>query len=195
MKINRLFTMATTILLLLSLGTGIVLAQEEPPPEPKNPVALFLAGLLGTDYSYKGIVDDQIAGIGLGVIGRAYSLSQITGVGVADILKDSQMYDWGQLQKAYIIANNNPGWDLEEAFMQASEKGWGQLFKEAGLHPGSGGHGLGWLFKEYGAKGRPDHTGPPDWAGLKTGSHAPDHTGPPGHAGKNNKNKDKRSDE
>jgi hypothetical protein len=89
-----------------------------------------------TGMSYEEIVDLQKDGNGLGNIGRAWNFSQATGVPLID------------------------------ALAMAKEDGWGNLYKEYGLHPG--GNGLGSLIHGNIGKGNGNGggngNGPPDWA-------------------------------
>jgi hypothetical protein len=95
-----------------------------------------------TGMSYEEVVALQKDGNGLGNIGRAYLFSEATGI------------------------------PLEEVLAQAKEIGWGNLYKEHGLHPG--GNGLGSLVRgQIGNGNGPDPdkpTGPPPWAGPKNDS-------------------------
>jgi hypothetical protein len=96
--------------------------------------------------SYEEIVTLQKDGNGLGNIGRAYNFSQATGIPLTDVLD------------------------------MAKEMGWGNLYKEFGLHPG--GQGLGSLVhgnigkgagngngNGNGNNGNGNGGGPPPWAG------------------------------
>ena len=146
MKTIRNITLLTLLLFLLGIGAGAVAAQEEEPPQAEgeelgqNPVALYLAEVLGVEY------DDIIQlqreeGYGLGEISRAYYLLMLAEAGEIEGL----------------------GGDVSAILAQVKETGWGVFMKNLGLHPG-GGHGLGWMFKEFGKKPNPGH-GKPEWAG------------------------------
>ena len=164
MKGLRIFGVLALMLFLLVLGTGVVSAQEEPPadaPEDgagQNPVAMYLAEILEVEYE-EIIRLQQDEGYGLGEISKAFYILDLAGKG--ELLGPDGLP---------IVFEG----DLESILAAAKEMGWGNYFKSLGLHPG-GGHGLGWMFKEFGKKDKPEH-GRPEWAG-----------GPPEHS--NGKNK------
>jgi hypothetical protein len=152
MRTKRFFLVLLVLFLLVG-GTGVVFAQdEEPVEEPEVDGAgqnpVVVFMADRLGMTYQEILDLKEEGLGLGNISKAQYLVSLTGEG-----------------------------DIHTILLQASEMGWGELYKSLGLHPG-GGHGLGWMFKEYGNKDKPDH-GKPEWAG-----------GPPDHA----KNKEKNDD-
>ena len=152
MKLWRIFGVFALVLMLLVLGTGVVMADEETPEDEgegvgQNPVALYLA--------------DQIEGLTYELI-REYQENDI---------------GLGNISKAFYVQSEKGG-DIETIIADAKDMGWGEYFKSLEMKPG-GGHGLGWMFKEYGKKVKPEH-GKPDWAG-----------GPPDHA---NNDKDKTKD-
>jgi hypothetical protein len=89
-----------------------------------------------TGTSYEDVLATKENGFKVGQVGRAYLFAELTGQDVSDVLGDF------------------PG------------KGWGVLFKKAGLHPGGGGRGLGWMIGKGKGRGHSDHGGgPPEWAG------------------------------
>ncbi len=99
-------------------------------------------------------------------------LSSLTGLTPEEIAaqKDSG-YSLGNVARAYLFAELTGG-NASEALGQSQGRGWGVMFKNAGLHPGGGGRGLGWMIGRGHAKpdrgnDRPDHPGggQPDWAG------------------------------
>ncbi len=149
MKHTRLLIVAMLLIMLLGLAFQPAFAEGEE-PEPKNPIALFLAEQMD-GYDYEAIVDLRET-YGLGNIWRAYYLSEIVGIGEFDMLLD---------------ATEGKGWG--KLFKEAGEEG---------LHPGKQGpHGLGWALKNDEAQSEQeagDHHGPPDWAGGSK------HDGPPG---------------
>jgi hypothetical protein len=108
-----------------------------------------------TDVTYEDIIGYQQEGFGLGQIGRALQFAEAT---------DQEWID---------------------VMTQAQAMGWGQLYREAGLHPG--GQGLGSLIgkgRPDWAGGPPDHAGPPPHAGPKEDTENPENeAGPPDHAG------------
>jgi hypothetical protein len=93
-----------------------------------------------TGLSYEEVVALQKDGNGLGNIGRAHLFSEATGI------------------------------PLEEVLQLAKEMGWGNLYKEHGLHPG--GNGLGSLVHGQIGKGNGNgngngsdkEPGPPAWS-------------------------------
>jgi hypothetical protein len=69
---------------------------------------------------------------------------------------------FGTISRAIFLAEET-GQSYLEIMTQAEGVGWGKLFKDAGLRPGGGGHGLGWLVGKHAGHGPPDHAGPPEW--------------------------------
>lgn len=183
MKTLRWILMSTMILGLLigSVGVGVVQAQEEVPPveeteEPEtpeeveetttimNPVVLFLDSLLGEDYTAEDIIAFQEDGYGLGEIAKAYFLTTL----LTDLQADPE--------SEFVLPEDFDG-SFESLVGLAREIGWGNVYKDLGLHPGDQ-RGLGWLFKEYDKQGFVKENNKPEWAG------------PPDHAN-NDKDKDK----
>lgn len=73
-------------------------------------------------------------------------------------------YGWGSIWRGLYFSEVT-GMDLEEALAQAREAGWGNLYRDAGLHPGMGGHSLGSLVSApRGIKEGTDQPGVPAWA-------------------------------
>ena len=135
-----------TILIVL-LALALPAAAMAQEEEP--PVQNPVAAYLAglTGLTYEEVIAlQQEEGYGLGGIGRAYLFSEATGVPLLD------------------------------ALAQAKEIGWGNLFKEAGLHPS--GAGLGSLFGGGQLGG-----GPPEGAGPPDGVGPPEGAGPPSWAG------------
>lgn len=105
-------------------------------------------------------------------------LAELTGQTPAEIVElRSGGYSLGNIARTYLF--DPTGGDPQGALSQSQGKGWGVLFKQAGLHPGGGGRGLGWMIGK--AHGRPDHAGhgkpdgvgnPPPWAGGPGGNPA-----------------------
>ena len=164
MKKWRIFSILMMILFLLVTGTGTVFAQDEPPEEDpegagqgQNPVAFYLSDILEVEYE-EVITLQKEDGYGLGNISKAFYILSLATEGMLEGFEG----------------------DINFVLEQAKEMGWGNYYKSLDMHPG-GGHGLGWMFKEYGKKEKTHH-GKPDWAG-----------GPPDHAN-NNKDKDKNKD-
>jgi hypothetical protein len=179
MKYSKLFVLSIVALLILGLPFSTVYAQEVTPeptepvetpepletPEPEetpetddsiftgqNPVAAFIASI--TQMEYEQVRAYQEEGLGLGNMTKAYYFLQA--------------YQGEEAMDFAMVAN------------MANEIGWGELFKNAGMHPG-GGHGVGWLFKETGEKPKPENSGKPEWVT----------NGPPDHANNDKDNPEK----
>jgi hypothetical protein len=119
------------LMLTLLFGTlGVVSADDTVPPEEeavtgKNPVIAFLASITGE--TVEQIETYQIDGYGLGNIAKAYYLLNFVTLGDGVVL---------------------PGDGSLLAIMEQGKLlGWGNLYKELGLHPGQK-RGLGWLYKQ-----------------------------------------------
>ena len=110
-------------------------------------------------------------------------LASITGASPDEITSHQNGgHSLGNIGRAYLFAELGGG-TVTDALSQSQGKGWGVLFKKAGLHPGGGGRGLGWMIGKGHTltQGKPDHAGgPPEWAG-----------GPPDNANAGGKGKDK----
>jgi hypothetical protein len=92
-------------------------------------------------------------------------LAELTGQSPEEIISMREGgYSLGNIARAYLFAELTGG-DPAEILARPGGRGWGVLFKEAGLHPGGGGRGLGWMIGK--GHGRPDHAGKgkPPWAG------------------------------
>ncbi len=127
MRIKRFLVIVVLTISLLLIYLGSALAQEDPPP-PQNPVAVFLSE--ATEMTYDEIINLQKSGHGLGNIARAYNFVSAT---------------YGTLTMSDVLASRSQG------------IGWGQLYKEAGLKPGGGGQGLGWLLGKNKGANRSKH--------------------------------------
>ena len=155
------------MLTLLFGSLGVVSADDAVPPEEeaitgKNPVIAFLASITGE--TVEQIETYQKDGYGLGNIAKAYYLLNFVALG-DDVLL--------------------PGDGSLLAIMEQGKLvGWGNLYKELGLHPGQK-RGLGWLYKQ-------DLTvdGEEIVAPIKPGKGNSDKNNPPENAN-NNKDKDK----
>jgi len=94
----------------------------------------------------------------------AVFLAEVTGTTYEEIIAFQEAgYGMGNISKAYYYIQATGGGSLGDVMAQAQSTGWGQVFKDAGLHPG-GGHGVGQLFKENDTNPS-GHHGKPDWAG------------------------------
>ena len=117
MKLLRILMIGLVSAALLFSSVGSVSAQAEE-PQPQ-PQNPVAAFLAGvTGLTPQEISDLQQQGFGMGNISKAY----------------------------YLLKNGMPG-DINSILEQSTTTGWGQLFKQAGVHPGGG---VGWLFKGKG---------------------------------------------
>jgi len=118
----------------------IPVGAQDEKPQPQNPVVVFLAGATGS--TPQAIAELQQQGYGLGNISKAY----------------------------YYLQMGGTGGDLQWVLAKAKEIGWGQLFKQANIHPGGG---VGWAFKHNGQsalKGKSSGWTPPGLAKKNNGS-------------------------
>ena len=160
-KFNWLLIIIMVMALFAAPG-GIVQADDEPPPEEEttteplgHPIIMFLAGL--TEMEPEEILAIHEEGYGMGEIAKAYYLlSLVAEEGSEFVLPD--------------------GSTMESILALSLETGWGNVYKDLGIHPGSK-HGLGWYFHEN--KNNSDEV--EETETLKKG-------GPPDHA---NNDKDK----
>jgi hypothetical protein len=94
-------------------------------------------------------------------------LAGISGADPGDIAGAQEGgYSLGNVARSYLFAELTGG-DASDALGESHGKGWGVMFKGAGLEPGGGGRGLGWMIgkghtRPEHANGRPDHAGKPD---------------------------------
>jgi hypothetical protein len=160
MKLWRVFSVFAIAVMLLVLGTGIAFADEETPEE---------------EPEGEGVGQNPVALYIAGHLGVDY-----------DDIREYQANDigLGNISKAIYIQSMLGG-EIGEILAAVQDMGWGEYYKSLEIKPG-GGHGLGWMFKEYGKKEKLHH-GKPEWAG-----------GPPAHANNDkdkNKNKNWNKDE
>ncbi len=172
---KRLLFSALVLLLWSILGLLVDAAAANPvipaqPSKPEcNPTAIRLAQWMGVDCSV--LMDYQARGVGFGVIRQAYALSQsLDGPGwqaLVDMHLSGEDPGWGEIKKAYRLANQlgvDPQALLEQ---RAQGLGWGEILQEHRAGPGkppwAGGPKL-----EKEAPGRPPWAGegPPPWAHL-----------------------------
>ncbi len=120
-------------------------------------------------------------------------LSGLTGMAPGEIAAQKESgYSLGNVARAYLFAELT-GSDPSEAMGQSHGRGWGVMFRAAGLDPGGGGRGLGWMIggshekpdrpdKPDHGHGHSDHEvarppwagGPPPWAGGEEEEEPPD---------------------
>lgn len=122
-------------------------SQDEDPP--CNPRAIFLADLMDVDCSV--LMEYQAAGVGFGVIMKAYFLTTLFPDLEWDDLVARHMSEeglgWGGIMKAYYLASLL-GLDAEDLLERHAEgTGWGEILQEYREGPG-----------------RPPWAGPPPWA-------------------------------
>jgi len=86
MRIKRFLIIVVLTISLLLLYLGSAFAQENP-PDPQNPVALFLSETTGMDYDE--IINLQQSGHGLGNIARAYNFVSAPGRTITCLLYTS----------------------------------------------------------------------------------------------------------
>ena len=116
---------------------GTTTDEEAETPEPgdtettttlSNPVIMFLAGL--TERTPEEIQAIQQDGFGLGEIAKAYTL--LTMLSAEDfVLPEGMTFE---------------GTTIEDVLAMRAETGWGNIFKEFGIHPGNQ-KGIGQYFK------------------------------------------------
>jgi hypothetical protein len=91
-------------------------------------------------------------------------LASITDSSPDDIAAQKESgYSLGNVARGYLFAELT-GTDPSDATGESQGKGWGVMFRDAGIEPGGGGRGLGWMIghghdKPDHANGRPDHAG------------------------------------
>jgi len=165
MKRKKLLVATLMIGLLIALFPPAATAAPSPssPSQPPvcNPMAAFLADLLGVECEYL-MVEYQANGIGFGVIMKAYFLSTLSpDLDWEDLVArhmSEEGLGWGQVMKAYTLASLL-GLDGEELLEQhRGGMGWGQILKQyregPGKPPWAGQGPLPWA-----------HRGKPPWAG------------------------------
>ena len=114
-------------------------------------------------------------------------VTKLTPKAIAEL--QQQGYGLGNISKAYRYQQNGGKGTLQEILAKAKEIGWGQLFKQAGMHPGGG---VGWLFKgkgQHGLKGKSSGWTPPGQAKKNNG------WVPPGQLKDKNKDADEKDDD
>ncbi len=83
-------------------------------------------------------------------------LAGVTGLTPQEISDlQQQGFGMGNISKAYYLLMNGMPGDINSILEQSTTVGWGQLFKQAGVHPGGG---VGWLFKGKGGTAVEDNT-------------------------------------
>jgi hypothetical protein len=91
-------------------------------------------------------------------------LASVTGSTPDEIAAQKESgYSLGNVARGYLFAELT-GTDPSDAVGESQGKGWGVMFRDAGIEPGGGGRGLGWMIgkghnKPEGTGGRPDHAG------------------------------------
>lgn len=153
----------------LLVGTfGFVSADETEPEDEdminQNPVAGYLATLTGLEAG--DILTLQSEGYGMGEIAKAYYLLTMED---ETVVEEPEIEEGSESTAPTVTLE-----DLQALLAEAKEIGWGEYYKELGLHPGLQG-GIGWLFKkgkqmqleegETFRHGKPDkEVGPPEHA-------------------------------
>ena len=110
-------------------------------------------------------------------------LAGVTGATPDEIAAQKESgYSLGNVARAYLYGELT-GASPSESLGQSQGKGWGVMFRDAGIEPGGGGRGLGWMMgkghgKPEGGNGRPDHAGgKPDRGDKPGGNDHPDRDG------------------
>jgi hypothetical protein len=170
---KRLLFSAFVLILWSILGSLADAAAAHPaipaqPSKPEcNPAALRLAQGMGVDCSV--LMDYQARGVGLGVIRQAYALSQSfdgpSWQALVDMHVSGEGPGWGEMKKAYRLANQlgvDPQALLEQ---RAQGLGWGEILQEHREGPGKPPWAGGPKLEKVGP-GRPPWAGagPPPWA-------------------------------
>jgi hypothetical protein len=187
MKIKRILIAGMLVAALLVVQAGVVFAQDDPDnpevttedesQEPlmpgQNPVAYFMAGVMGVTYDE--VRDLQQEGYGFGNISKAYYL--------CSVLSTLQTPDEGSIELEDgetdgTTVECGPD-DLTGYLEDAKGMGWGNLIKQLQaqfqeqyqeMYPDeefilSNGHGVGWFFKYAKGETTEKHHGKPEWAG------------------------------
>jgi hypothetical protein len=183
MKIKRILIAGMLVAALLVVQAGVAFAQDDPDnpevttedesQEPlmpgQNPVAYFMAGVMGVDYDE--VRDLQQEGYGFGNISKAYYLCSVlstleTPDGETVVLEE------GETDGTTVECGPD---DLMGYLEDAKGMGWGNVIKqlqaqileddpESELVLGNG-HGVGWFFKYAKGETTDKHHGKPEWAG------------------------------
>ena len=141
---KKLSLILLAVALLMALGPAGATATPEvshppQPPEPGcGPRAAFLSAWMGVECAE--LVALHEAGIGFGVMMKAYFLSQtFTGLDWRDLVDQhitGEGLGWGQVMKAHYLAELL-GADAEELLAErAAGKGWGEILREHEIAPG-----------------------------------------------------------
>ena len=160
MKRKKLLVATLMIGLLIALFPPAATAAPSPssPSQPPvcNPMAAFLADLLGVECEYL-MVEYQANGIGFGVIMKAYFLSTLSpDLDWEDLVArhmSEEGLSWGQVMKAYFLASVLADVDAEHLLTQRGQgMGWGQILKpyrgeEPGKPPWAGPHPRPWAHR------------------------------------------------
>jgi len=187
MKIKRILIAGMLVAALLVVQAGVAFAQDDPDDpevttedetqEPlmpgQNPVAYFMAGIMGVDYDE--VRDLQQEGYGFGNISKAYYLCSL----ISPLQTDEETTEPLEGATEEITAQCGPE-QLRGYLDSAKGTGWGNLIKQLQaqyqeqyqeMFPGeelmlTNGHGVGWLFKlAKGMTTTEKHHGKPEWAG------------------------------
>jgi len=131
-------------------------------PEPVcNPFAAVLSTWM--EVECEELMGLHEAGVGFGVIMKAYSLSQtFTGLDWRDLVArhlGDEGLGWGQIMKAHYVASLL-GVSADDLLAErAAGKGWGEILREQGVAPGR---------PPWAGQGKPPWAqghGRPSWAG------------------------------
>jgi hypothetical protein len=177
MKIKRILIVGILVAALLVVQAGVVFAQDEPDnpdeitteetQEPlmpgQNPVAYFMAGVMGVEYDE--VSDLQQEGYGFGNISKAYYLCSLLST-LPPQEEETAEPPEGTIEEETIECGPD---QLMEYLQSAKEMGWGNVIKQFQAdNPDlmvTNGHGVGWMFKLAKGMTTDMHHGKPEWAG------------------------------
>jgi len=176
MKIKRILVVGILVAALLVVQAGVVFAQDEPDnpdeitteetQEPlmpgQNPVAYFMAGVMGVEYDE--VSDLQQEGYGFGNISKAYYLCSLL-LTQPTSEETTEPTDEATEEPTAVCGPDQ----LMEYLQSAKEMGWGNVIKQFQAdNPDlmvTNGHGVGWMFKLAKGMTTDKHHGKPEWAG------------------------------
>lgn len=136
MRSKKLLIAMLLMGLYISLSPLVVMADPNDLPSEKpecNPRAIVLAGWM--DVPCKDLMDMQQAGVGFGVIMKAYSLSQMFDLDWEDLVErhmSDEGLGWGQIMKAHFLAGRLGVTAGELLGERGKGMGWGQILKKHG---------------------------------------------------------------
>jgi hypothetical protein len=171
-------TKRTSLVLLVALFSMLLspLAASAAfdPPDPSqsdekkcNGQIAKMADQMGLECSE--LLDYQAAGVGLGVIKQAYSMSESNWRDLVETHMSGEGAEWGELKKAYSLAGQLDLSAEELLGRHAEGVGWGEILQEHRVGPGKPPWANGpppWVRRGKPSWARTGH-GRPNWAGPK----------------------------